>query len=1088
MPFINKTFVEDVLSEADVVSVIRDFEKDLKRVGANWKCKSPFRDEKTASFVVSPAKGVWKDFGGGQGGGSVDYLMKAQGMTFPEAIEYLADHLGKPVEYDERVFTEEEKGKYDELQDCKKMMNWAVDKYHQTFMDLPADHPAKLEVYENRKYTEADAKMWKIGFAPGNSLLRDIFYEKGKVHLAKQIFLVTDKNDRYVNRVVYPIKRRGSGGYYFSGFGGRNLGNKDQLKKYGKWINPSTEDNPLYNKDVVLYGFEEAIPSIHKYGYAIVVEGYNDVASLHRIGLTHTVGTCGTAFTDGQMRLLKAKTKRVMLFLDGDEAAAKAAEKDVNDLVKLGFTVKVLDLFAKQRKALMDGKKEGVDEAQLIKTDPDEWARAQFDELGDEDSDQSNLMDELTLNSREGLIWLAERLFGTKDKLELGKGVSKLCELLSYVEDDFTRTMYIDDLSKNVKGVTKTMLLKKVEDHKQKIDQENHKKSFKAKSDDSYSMPHGLEEMYPKYEKDIRDYKVFQHKNVIYSRRGSEGAYNFEVVSNFSIEIIQHMEDEKFPMKLVKMTNQRGKVRIFDSKSEDFTSEQRFKIICTNRGNYDWKGKNLDFERLTTKLYDEMGEGAMIQVLGWQPEGFWAFCDQIIFNGKNEDVDEYGVFHFQGSSFYVPAGNKIYANNTSKFLPQKQCSYIESNVTFTELSAQLMKVHRKHSMNALLFTIGTYFSDLIYSRVSCFPILFLYGEASTGKDNLIEACQSFFGEPQSALTMTGKANTDKAKIRKFAQFRNMIVHMSEYTRGMSDVDQMLKSIWDRRGYERGTIDSAVGTESVSIESTLMFTGNEYPDNDALITRILAEEMNKDTFTQDEKEEYEKLKDMVQDGYSYLSTDILAERKNFEKNFRKTYKETGAELKVLLKHISLADRMIQNAAVLGSVYKLMSKRLHFPFTYEDWTKNLVRVYEKQSRKRDTGSVAMMWWDAFVYAVKTKQEPLKENYEFDLRSNLLHINYKHCFMRLSKMWFEVYRGAIPSQNIMLDKLKKSDGFLEIKNKHRFGGRSSSAMVFDLQKSGVKEDLLNVIDQLNSHRVSSEPDLLSEESDENEEDLPF
>lgn len=1048
MGYIKKDFVEEILAEADCYEVIKDF-VDLKRQGANYKGLSPFTNEKSPSFVVSPSKNMFKDFSSGKGGGAVNFLMETQGKTFPEAIEYIAQSMGRTVEYDERPMTEDDKKRISEKEEMKQLMSWAVDAYHIHFMALPEDHPAKIEVFVNRGYSEVDAKKWKIGFAPGNQFLRQPIVERGRLEIAKKIFLVTDRGDRYTNRVVYPIQSRDSRGFYYSGFGGRAIGDQETIKKYGKWINPS--DTPLYTKDKSLFGFNEALPAISKLGYVILVESYNNVISLSKIGVDNVVGSCGTAFTENQIDLLAKRTKRIYIFIDGDEAGVRAAVKYAQELIKKGLIVYIIDVFPDKE----------------LKLDAHDWSKNQFELYQNgNDEERDVISNQISTIKRDGFVWLTEQLYdNSADIGAKARALGTISELLCYIQDDMTLDFYIDHLAKVTKGMTKSDLKKHVLSARQKISQKIAKESAPVVSydRDEYTMPAGLEDKFEEYEKDIKAYNIFQHDRIVYSRRGEEGHYNFMRVSNFSIQIIQHMEDEKFPMKLVKMTNKYGKVRIFDTRSADFTSEAKFIEMCTNRGNFDWKGSKVDFSRLTTMLYDKMGEGGMINVLGWQMEGFWAFNNQIIYNGQNYEVDEYGIVHHKSASYYIPAGNKIYENQNEYLMPQKKCTFKESPVSFMDLASQMYKVHREHAYNSILFTLATYFSDLIFKRVSFFPILFLYGEASTGKDNLIEACQSFFGDPQTALTMTGKANTDKAKIRKFAQFRNLLVHMSEYGRGNSDLDQMLKSIWDRRGYERGTISSSVGTESVPIESSLMFTGNEYPDNDALITRIIAEEMNKDQFTAEEKQEYEKLKEMVQEGYSYLSTEILGERKNFEQNFRKVYKEVAKELGIELAYIHLAPRMIQNAAVLGATYKLLEKVLDFPFTYDDWVSNIKKVYEKQSRKRDTSNVSSKWWDAFYQACKTKQEPLRQHYEFSVDTNKLFITYKQCYIRMSKAWFDVYREGIPTQNIMLDKLKKSEAFIEPKNSHYFGSAKTSALVFDLEKTGIKNDLMSLITEL-------------------------
>ena len=280
--------------------------------------------------------------------------------------------------------------------------------------------------------------------------------------------------------------------------------------------------------------------------------------------------------------------------------------------------------------------------------------------------------------------------------------------------------------------------------------------------------------------------------------------------------------------------------KIFDIPSDLFNTLASFENSIARQGNYLFTGSALDFKMLKSYLFDKMGNGHKIDSLGYQIGfQFWLWNNKVtLLNGESLTIDENGIFTHNDKSFYVPSANKIYLNNMSDYLSQKKMIAIQSDVSMDIYLQMMMEVHKDYSISAILFTISSLFQDILVNEIGNFPILFLYGPGSSGKDQLAECCQSFFGIPQSAINLEGGASTLKGQIRKFAQFTNIICHLSEYKRGDSKLEGTIKGFWDRRGYEFGTIESKVSTDTVPILSSTLLTGNEYPESEALISRLL----------------------------------------------------------------------------------------------------------------------------------------------------------------------------------------------------------------------------------------------------------
>jgi len=634
------------------------------------------------------------------------------------------------------------------------------------------------------------------------------------------------------------------------------------------------------------------------------------------------------------------------------------------------------------------------------------------------------------------------------------------------------------------------------------------KKPFELPDDCPYKLPKAVNWNQEIYDT-ITKYGLFQHKNKVYIIRagakketpeGTKTEYIFTAVSNFSIAILQHMEDEKYPMKLVKIRNIDGRERTFETASDNFTSIGSFKKMVEGWGNFNFeKGTATDYSKVKTFLMDQMGDGRMINVLGWQHEGFWAFNNMAIDkDGKLYRYNEYGSFSFDEVQYYVPSANKIYRMNQNKFVNQKLVDYIDTGVTFAEWSAQMCKVHRQHAHIAIAFGVACIFSDIIFNHHKFFPMYFLYGEASTGKSKLIEAIQRLFGYPQSPIQITGKANTDKAKIRKFAQFNNMVVFLEEFN-NTADVE-MLKGLWNRYGYERGNIDSAFGTDSVPISSGVTMTGNEYPINDALLTRLIIDEMLRNTFTDSEKLEFGKLEKMMQDGYSSIIQEIIKHRAYFEEEYKKNFSHVKKEVTLMLSGIQgVVDRMIENASVLITVHEVLNTKINFGFSKGQLKDTLAAAIERQNNKRDSGGEVAKWWEVFLLLFRSGEIII--NKDFKLDGNKLYLFFNVIQPLYYKKHFEVFRMPGVAKSTLTDKLKKHVSFIEVKASHRIGPNKTSAYVFDIGKIGedVKNNIISIGMERNEISTQAYPDFygedLSEEVKESEkiknngkEELPF
>jgi DNA primase len=343
MPLIKEHIIDQIISGAEIVPVAQQLGLDLKKSGSNWKCCSPWNDEKTPSCMFSETKNIFKDFSSGRGGSPIELIRQVKGVEWLDAIHFLADMYHVELEFeDENAEQQERRTSKEEL---LKVMEAASLRYAKRLRELSDDHPAKQ--YVRSRFTDDEILEWGIGYAPDEwGFIRDVAKEKGIVRKVVEAGLVKEgeKNayDFFRDRIMFPIcDVRGRA----VSFGGRDYpgSQSDQEgKKAPKYLNGP--DTPIYDKSKTLYGLDRALNHIHKNGFVFLLEGYTDVIALHSHSLMHAVASCGTSLNELHARLINRYTDSITVVMDGDEAGQKAAERNINLLLSEGFKIEVIEL------------------------------------------------------------------------------------------------------------------------------------------------------------------------------------------------------------------------------------------------------------------------------------------------------------------------------------------------------------------------------------------------------------------------------------------------------------------------------------------------------------------------------------------------------------------------------------------------------------------------------------------------------------------------------------------------------------------------------------------------------------------------
>ncbi len=319
-----------------VEEVIGDFVQ-LKRAGSNYKGLSPFSNERTPSFMVSPVKQIWKDFSSGKGGNAIAFLMEHEHFTYPEAIRYLAKKYH--IDIEETQQSTEEKAQADERESLYIVSEYAQQYFQDTLFNTEAGKAIGMTYFKERGFSEETIQKFRLGFSPDEwTAFTDNALAKGYQleFLEKTGLTIVNgdrKFDRFKGRVMFPIHSMSG---RVLGFGGRILTND---KKQAKYLN--SPESEIYHKSKVLYGIFFAKQAIAKADNCYLVEGYTDVIQMHQKGIENVVASSGTALTQDQIRLIHRLTPNITVLYDGDAAGLRASIRGVDLILEQGMNVKV---------------------------------------------------------------------------------------------------------------------------------------------------------------------------------------------------------------------------------------------------------------------------------------------------------------------------------------------------------------------------------------------------------------------------------------------------------------------------------------------------------------------------------------------------------------------------------------------------------------------------------------------------------------------------------------------------------------------------------------------------------------------------
>jgi DNA primase len=334
---IPKQTIDEIVDAALIEDVVGEFVQ-LKKRGANFLGNCPFHNEKTPSFTVSPAKGIYKCFGCGKAGNSVNFIMEHEHYSYPEALRFLANKFNIEIEEEEQ--SDEQKEAQNERESLYIVSNYAANYFKKQLHESDEGKAIALSYFVERGFREDIIEKFQLGYNPNEWTAFTDAAEKEGYQLkfldktGLTIVKGDKKFDRFKGRVMFPIHNLSG---RVLGFGGRILKVEEKSAKY-----VNSPESEIYNKSKVLYGIYYAKKAITQEDNCFLVEGYTDVISLYQAGVENVVSSSGTSLTEGQIRLIKRFTENITILYDGDAAGLKASFRGIDMILKEGMNVRVV--------------------------------------------------------------------------------------------------------------------------------------------------------------------------------------------------------------------------------------------------------------------------------------------------------------------------------------------------------------------------------------------------------------------------------------------------------------------------------------------------------------------------------------------------------------------------------------------------------------------------------------------------------------------------------------------------------------------------------------------------------------------------
>ncbi len=470
--------------------------------------------------------------------------------------------------------------------------------------------------------------------------------------------------------------------------------------------------------------------------------------------------------------------------------------------------------------------------------------------------------------------------------------------------------------------------------------------------------------------RDAIDFGFFEYKNRYWMRRKGD---NFEQISNFIIEV-KYLIVGANPKRIVEIRNCFHKSATLDFEIEDLISLEKFKGKVESQGNFLFDGSAKDLARIKSKLFTIERPSVEIARLGQYKDKFYVWANGLYVDKTNQflPIDDNGMVSVGEEHYYIPVLGATRADDDEDLRNYRRFQHGKNKIAFRDWAQLFYQVYGDNGQIGLAYVLYALFSDVVFEKTKAAPMLFLFGQRSSGKGTMANSMLAAFGTPQDPL-MLGGASTVVGFMRKLGQFSNAIVWLDEYKNDIGEKKiESMKNIWDRVGYERGVKDSSNRTQTTPVTSSAIVSGQEMPNAEpALFSRmVLAEFKSIGQREQDAVDRFNRLRLLEDAGITAVTLEILRLREFVKTAFVPAYNEIATHLRTAFAGEQMPERLIVNYSILIAMVKVVGEQLELPFTYTGVILTAEKYIKRQNAMMSTANEVQQFFEMVAYLVANK----------------------------------------------------------------------------------------------------------------------
>jgi DNA primase len=434
--------------------------------------------------------------------------------------------------------------------------------------------------------------------------------------------------------------------------------------------------------------------------------------------------------------------------------------------------------------------------------------------------------------------------------------------------------------------------------------------------------------------------------------------------SNFTMTPLFHIESTVNAKRLYEVKNNHGTVRVIEIPQRDLVSISAFKVRIESLGNFLWTGSETDLNRLKAWLYEKTNSAKEVTQMGWNKDGIYVWGNGI-YNGKFTETDGYGIATNNGENYYIPSASRIYSGEENLFEFERKFIHVEGNISLREYMKKFTKVFGDNGKIALSYYFASLFRDVIIRKFSKYPILNLFGPKGAGKNACAESLLHFFGRLPKIPNLH---NTSKPALADHvATSSNALCVLDEYRNDLEmEKREFLKGLWDGTGRTRMNMDKDKKKETTSVDQGVIVCGQQMATADiALFSRFVVLSFTQTEFSKEEIRLYEELEEINKRGLTHITHQILKHRPYFKENYSKKVDDVSLKLEELLKGQPVETRVFNNWLMIMAAYATLDDEIELPWDYTETMQLAVDLMLRQNSEMKKNDDLGHFWKIVAY---------------------------------------------------------------------------------------------------------------------------